>query len=234
MPEKKPTAVRRKKTSSKIVKPKSLLTVDVIDLTGSKLETVNLPHEIFSATGSPILLATYIRVYQSGKRMPAAPAKTRADVAGSTRKIYRQKGTGRARHGDIKAPIFVGGGAAHGPKLKHYTLKLNKKQRRKALYVALTNRLKKGDITFISGLKDIEPKTKIAAALFERLKMHTISNVLIIYPPNYQNLIRSASNIKNATLKNVQSLNAFDIIKANKILFSREALEFFTPQHAFT
>src|SRR3989338_9847754 len=105
-----------------------------------------MPKEIFAVEASPRLLAQYVRVYLANRRQGTASAKTRAEVKGSTRKIYKQKGTGKARHGDIKAPIFIGGGVVGGPIPRDFSLKFNKKQKRKVLFYALTLKLKQKDI----------------------------------------------------------------------------------------
>ncbi|MEX1052738.1 MAG: 50S ribosomal protein L4, partial [Patescibacteria group bacterium] len=114
-------------------------TLAVFDLSGKKsTKTVTLPQDIFGSKASDILLAKYVRVYLANKRSWSAVTKTRAEVTASTRKIYRQKGTGRARHGALTAPLFVGGGTTHGPKGIGRKLKLNKKQIKQALFGALS------------------------------------------------------------------------------------------------
>src|SRR3989337_2053900 len=96
----------------------------LITTTGTKTSTIDLPGEIFAAKVNRTLLSRYVKVYLSRQRSAGAKTKTRGQVTGSTRKIYRQKGTGRARHGDIKSPIFIGGGLAHGPHPRDYTLSM--------------------------------------------------------------------------------------------------------------
>ncbi len=145
-------------------------------------ESLELPKEIFAVNSSPALLAQYVRVYLAGLFKPTSKTKGRSEVEGSTRKIYRQKGTGRARHGDIKAPIFVGGGIAHGPLNIRKVLKINKKMRRKALFVALSEKLKNKQIILFAD-KLIEPinKTKTALDLFKKnLKEHKLKGVLLV------------------------------------------------------
>src|SRR3989338_10897476 len=112
-----------KKTSPSLV---------IYNIEGKEEKTIELPKDIFSVSANPSLLAQAVRVYLVNQRQGNVKVKTRSEVIGSTRKIYRQKGTGKARHGAIKAPIFVGGGVAHGPKQKDYNLKFNKKMRKKA------------------------------------------------------------------------------------------------------
>src|SRR3989344_7204583 len=114
------------------------LTVPVYEISGKEKGSLSLPKEAFSVDVNKALLAQAVRVYQSNQRQGTASTKTRGEVVGSTRKIYRQKGTGRARHGDIKAPIFVGGGVAHGPKSANYRKSISQKMRRIALLGALS------------------------------------------------------------------------------------------------
>ena len=159
-----------------------------------------LPKEIFEQKSNDILLANYVRVYLVNKRAWSAYARTRGDVEASKRKIYKQKGTGRARHGAISAPIFVGGGKAHGPKLKDVKLKINKKQTRIALFCSLTKANKEKRIFILpeKTLK-ISPKTKKIEEILKDLKIYG-KKILLIYSntkDNSKNLIRSVINIKN-------------------------------------
>lgn len=222
MPRKKRTLSKAKKEKSK--KTNKLESV-VYDLSGKEKDKIVLPKEIFDVTCSPKLLAQYVRVYLANNRQGTASTKSRGEVAGSTRKIYSQKHTGRARHGDIKAPIFVGGGVAHGPKPRDYSLSLTKKQKRKALFASLSEKFKKGAIYFIEGLKEIKPKVKEFLKLLRNLKLDKEKSILVIYSPNSKNLILSSRNLENINLCFIGSLNAYEILKAKKIIFPVEGLE---------
>src|SRR3990172_10626024 len=129
-----------KKTKKEVRKKnvKAGLTLPVYGVDGKEKTPADLQKEIFSVEVNPRLLAQYVRVYLANQRQGNASTKTRGEVTGSTRKIYRQKGTGNARHGSIKAPIFVGGGITFGPKPRDYSLKMNKKQKTLALFSSLT------------------------------------------------------------------------------------------------
>ena len=131
---------------TKKVEKKSKLSLSVYGIDGKEQKTIELPKDVFAATENKSLLAQAVRVYLVNQRQGNVKVKTRSEVIGSTRKIYRQKGTGKARHGAIKAPIFVGGGVAHGPKQKEYNLKFNKKEKKLALYGALSSKLKEKKI----------------------------------------------------------------------------------------
>ena len=146
--------------------------LNVYNTKAKKIGRVQLPKEIFEAKINKILMAQAVRVYLANQRKARAKTKDRSQVRGSGRKIYRQKGTGRARHADRYAPIFVGGGRAHGPQgLSPRHLKMPKKMRRLALFSALTSQLKEKKITVIDDLTKIEPKTKEMAKILKNFKL---------------------------------------------------------------
>lgn len=220
---------KTKKTTKEVKTVKKVigdLLVKIYNLSGKEKGTVSLPKEIFKVKVNPKLLAQYIRVYLANQRQGTASTKTRGEVTGSTRKIYRQKGTGRARHGDIKAPIFVGGGVVGGPRPKDYSLKLNKKQKRKALFCALTLKQKENNII---GLTDsslnIKPKTKTVVNFLETLSLGSSKNLLILPKMEKNNLLLAARNIVGIKLIDARSLNAYDISSADKLIFMEEALK---------
>ena len=146
--QKKETKSEKKLTTPK--KKKVNLTIPVYDLDGKEKSTLEVAKEIFGIESNPKLIAQYVRVYHANQRQGTSSTKTRGEVRGSTRKIYRQKGTGKARHGDIKAPIFVGGGVVGGPQPGKHSLKLNKKQIKKSLFTALSLKFNAGDIFALS------------------------------------------------------------------------------------
>jgi LSU ribosomal protein L4P len=134
---------------------------DLLDINGKKVGTINLPPEIFAAEVNPPLMAQAVRVYLANQRKAHPKTKTRAEVNRTKAKWYRQKGTGRARHGSRAAPIFVGGGVAHGPTgEQNYQLKMPKKMKKAALFSALTSKFKEKEILVVKGLEKIEPKPK--------------------------------------------------------------------------
>ncbi len=202
------------------------LTISVFGLDGRKVKSISLPKEIFSTEAKPKLLAQYVRVYLTNQRQGNASTKTRAEVAGSTKKIYKQKGTGRARHGSRKAPIFKGGGIIGGPKPKEYNLKLNKKQRRKAFFSALTLLQKEGKII---GLNDAslktQAKTKLIAKLFKQLGLEGQKITLVLPKMEKNNLVLAARNINNLSLQESKSLNAYTVLNSQKIIFVEQALK---------
>ena len=200
------------------------LSVDVFDLTGKATGKLSLPAEIFGDRINKQLLAQAIRVYQANKRQGNASTKTRGEVDGSTRKIYRQKGTGRARHGSLRAPIFVKGGIVHGPKPKDYSLDMPKKMRRKALFSALSSKFLGGELTVLSGIEKIEPKTKVFASGLKKLGLDEVKSVLLVMPSDLANVKRATGNVSAITTTVAGRLNALDVLKSRRILVTSDAV----------
>ena len=201
-------------------------TLSIFDTAGKKsAKTVALPSEIFGNKSSDRLLAKYVRVYLANKRAWSASAKTRSDVTASKRKIYKQKGTGRARHGALSAPIFVGGGAAHGPKGIVKKLKLNKKQIKKALFGALTKTYLNNNIFVLTdSILKIEPKTKKIEKLLKGLKISGKKILLVYSNQSSMNLKLASRNLKNLNMSEVKALNAYQILSNEIILITQDAL----------
>ncbi len=229
---KKTVSVNRKKVTKTTTEKKSFLETSVYDIEGKEISTFPLPKEIFDVKVSNRLLAHYVRVYLANQRRGTQSIKTRAEVIGSTRKIYRQKGTGRARHGSRKAPIFVGGGSAHAPKPRDYSLKMNKKQKLKTLYGALSQKAQEEKITIIEGLLDIIPKTKHMVAILKKVSLDRKKRLLLIAPLKSNSVLKQASrNIKRIEYMTVGSLNAYTILKYSHLIFAKEALSELPKKH---
>jgi large subunit ribosomal protein L4 len=204
------------------------LTIPVYNQTGEIKKNLALASNIAQIKPNERLLAQAIYVYQTNKRQGTVATRTRSQVRGSTRKIYRQKGTGRARHGDIKAPIFVGGGVAHGPQPKNYTLKLNKKQRRKALLYALNLKAAAKSILVLdSEISHISPKTKVFLAFLKKLKLEDKKILLVFKDKAPQNLVYATANLSQVNLISTHSLNPYELLRHEVILFLEEALTVF-------
>lgn len=218
------TAPKKKETSS--------LRIPAFMPDGSIADAISVSHTVFGVNASDKLLAQYVYVYLQNQRAGTADTQTRGEVTGSTRKIYRQKGTGRARHGSRYAPIFVGGGVAHGPKAYKRVRSLNKKQRQKALLYALSLRLKDGDIMVLVNVAELEGKTKAVAGLMSHLNLAGSSSVLFIYnPTNEKSLAQSVRNIVNATGSSATSINAYEVLRHSKLVFTKEGLDSFLTQY---
>jgi large subunit ribosomal protein L4 len=213
------------KIKSKKVNAKAL-TMKMYGLQGQELTPVELPKDIFSTKVNENLLAQAVRVYQINQRQGTASTKTRGEVIGSTRKIYKQKGTGKARHGDIKAPIFVGGGVVGGPKPRNFIARINKKQRKIAVKYALTLKAKTGDILGIANdFEKIEPKTKIMAAIFKKIDCYNRKTLIVLPKITKDNFIFATRNIPKISIIDALSLNPFLILNSNKIIFREDSLK---------
>jgi len=205
---------------------KKSLKLPVLDLSGKKKKEIILPERVFGLSASPQLIAQAVRVFLTNQRKAFPKAKTRSEIRGSRKKIWRQKGTGRARHGDQYAPIFVGGGVAHGPKgNQNFRIKLTKKMKRKALCGAISNKLAAKQILVVSGLKDIKPKTKLAAkVLTSGLKIGN-RKCLIITPEKWKNTLRGFRNIPSVKLSSFDLLNTYLILNHEYLIFAQETIE---------
>jgi large subunit ribosomal protein L4 len=220
---KKTTVHTQKKVTPSVresVKPTGLTTT-VVDVLGKNAGTIKLPEELFNAPMNQQLLTQSVRIYLANQREGSAQAKTRGEVSGSTRKIYKQKGTGRARHGGIRAPIFVGGGIAFGPRAHEFTMSMPKKMKRKALACALTQKYQSGDVIIIDGMESMLPKTKEMAKTLQILGIH---NALLIIPPQSENISRSARNIASVETVDAQSLYAYIVLKYKTIVIPKSAV----------
>jgi len=220
------------------VVPAPRLWCGVYNVKGKKTGKIQLPKEIFGAKINEPLMAQAVRVYQANQRKARAKAKTRGEVTGSGRKIYRQKGTGRARHADRYAPIFVGGGKAHGPRgIKNLRLKMPKKMRRKALFSALTVKLKEKAVIVVEGLEKIEPKTKEMVKIIQNLtrlpdgqgfKMQNgklKEKISLVLPQSIENVVRSARNMSGLKLSQVNLLNTYEVVNGGKMIFTKESVK---------
>jgi large subunit ribosomal protein L4 len=204
--------------------------VDLYNLKSEKLGQIALPASYFSAKISPQVLAQYIRVYLANQRSSFAKVKDRGEVAGTTKKMWAQKGTGRARHSTAKAPLFVGGGSAHGPTgSQNHSLKINKKVRKLAVKSVLTHFAKNDLIIAVDKFTGLPPKTKAAWAFVDGLektnqKIKDSRKICLITTKPLSNLKRSFSNIPGLSLMSLQSLNAYELSTNNFLIFSQKAL----------
>lgn len=198
----------------------SLLTID-----GKKAGSVNLPAKIFAAKVNPELMAQAVRVYLSNQRKAHAKTKTRGEVEGSGKKIWRQKGTGRARHGDRYAPIFVGGGVAHGPRgNQNFRLKMSKKMKRAALFSALTSKLKDKEILVVKDFDKIKPKTKEMAKIMKSLRLENLKTLLVM-PDKLENVIRVGRNIERLDLIQASLLNTYVVLDSKRIVLMEKTVD---------
>lgn len=204
-------------------KNKVNLEAEVYGQNGKSVGKVNLPEEIFGLDWNGDLVHQAVLAMEANARTPVAHVKTRSDVSGTTHKPWKQKGTGRARHGSRRSPIWVGGGVAHGPRNdKSYTQKINKKMRMKALFVALSQKLRDGEVLFVEdiSLKDI--KTKDANAVLQNLsKLEGFKKIIggrkentyITVPAKNDVLKKSFLNIPTIILDEIKNISVMDVAR---------------------
>lgn len=197
----------------------------VVDKTGSEVNQVDLPPEIFEAEINVGLMhQAYVR-QMANRRRGTHATKTRSKIRASKSKIYRQKGTGRARHGSRNAPIFVGGGIAHGPQPRKYTKAMPKKMRRQAIRSTLSALVRDEQLVLVDDLTLDTPKTKEVARLLDAVA--GTQNVLIVLPRADRDgeIYRGARNLPNVTVLDAQYLNIRDLLKHNKVVMPLSALD---------
>lgn len=206
------------------------LSVPVYSLSGRAAGTLALPKEIFGQKVNKQLLSQAIRVYATNQKSLPGSTKTRGEVQGSTAKIYRQKGTGRARHGAIRAPIFVGGGITFGPKPRKVRLDLPKRMKKAALLSALSSKMADKGILGISGLNKASGKTKEMVKLLKQLnyKLQMTNDksvsVLIITPEKMDQVVRAVRNIPGVGVLPVNLVNAYEVLRHELLIITKEAV----------
>lgn len=193
---------------------------------GEKEKTVELAADMFSVAWPAKLIAQYVRMIWSNSKRNPGLTKTRSNITGSTRKIYRQKGTGRARHGDIKAPIFVGGGVVHGVTNTQRMVAMPKKMRRKALFAALSKKQHDKKLFFITqSIFDNKIKTKDVLSAFQK-HIDTTKDVFFIVPQGHL-ANRALANAKKVVSVFPCSVNAYRVLKYDSVVFTPESLKEF-------
>jgi large subunit ribosomal protein L4 len=161
--------------------------------------------------------------YQAAQRSGTASTKTMGEVAGTGKKPWRQKGTGRARAGSFQSPLWAGGGVTFGPKPRDFRKKVNAKTRQLALRKALSERLKAGDVVVVEDLKLTSPKTKDMVGVISALQLK--GKTLVVAPVQDKNLTLASRNVTDLALTTSDALNTYDVLRPDKLLFTRSAFE---------
>lgn len=204
---------KQKKITKGIIMP-------VYSADGTKKGTIGLPREIFGQKPNPRLIAQAVRVFLTNQRMAGAKTKSRGEVSLTKAKWYRQKGTGGARHGPKSAPLFVGGGIAHGPRGEVPRLSIPQKMRKAVLAQALSSKVKEGRF-IIADIENIEPKTKKVALLLGKLG---IKKATILYGGS-KNLYRAARNIQKVSLVPALQVSTYQILFSDSVLSTKEGIQ---------
>jgi len=189
--------------------------VDIVNSTGKKVSEIDLKDEIFNVPVKSSVLHEVVTMQLAGKRAGSASVKHRSDVKGSQRKLFRQKGTGRARRGNIKAPLLRGGGVVFGPDPKSWAYKVPKKVRRLALKMALTSKLQDEAILVLDNLELEEIKTR---ALLDITGNLNVENALIVVDKKDEKLELSSRNLPHVKVLRCEGLNVYDILKYKKLV----------------
>jgi len=196
--------------------------VKVLDTKAEVIEEITLSDDVFGIEPNDTLLAQYVRVFSINQRQGTSSTKTRAEVSGGGKKPWRQKGTGRARHGSIRSPIWVGGGIAHGPRPYKPSLKMPKKMRVLAFKSVLSYKFKDKQVIVLDKVKFEKPSTKTMVEILKKLKIE--SSALLVWFKKDENLVKSASNISSLNTKFAGSLNTYDLLKSDNIIFIKDAV----------
>ena len=193
------------------------------NMEGSAIGEVELSENVFAAPINVPAMHLVVRSYLAAQRQGTQSAKTRGEVRGGGRKIYRQKGTGNARHHGNRAPQFRHGGVVFAPKPRDYVINVPKKVRRLAFKSAMTSRLNDGDIIVVDELKLAEGKTKLMANILKALKAE--KKALVVLPGRDENVVRATANLEQAKTTYVNTLNVYDILNAGKVVLTKAALQ---------
>jgi len=197
--------------------------VPVYNMAGKKVDDIDLPATVFEAKINRGLMHQALVRQMANARLGTHKAKGRSEVSRTTAKAYRQKGTGNARHGSRRAPIFVGGGVAHGPTPRKYTKKMPRQMRRAALRSALSVKAENGDIIILDEVNLSTPKTKDVVALVDNIAGG--NSVLLLLAERNENVEKSASNMADVKTLRAGYLNIRDLLGYDKILMPLAALD---------
>ena len=190
--------------------------IDVIDMKGKKVSDIELADNIFGIKPNEAIVHSVLVNYLANQRQGTQSTKTRAEVSGGGKKPWRQKGTGRARQGSIRAPQWIKGGIALGPKPRSYKYSVNKKEKRLAIKSVLSSKVLEKELTVVDKLELAEIKTKTMVKALQDLKVE--GKTLIILPENNKNVLMSSRNIEGVKTIVANNINVFDLLKYNNLI----------------
>ena len=197
--------------------------IDVYDIKGEKVSEIELNEEIFGMKPNEELVHAAVVNFLANQRQGTQSTKTRAEVRGGGRKPWRQKGTGRARQGSIRAPQWIKGGIALGPKPRSYSYAINKKERRIAIKSVLSSKVLENQLTVVDKIAFDEIKTKNMVTALNNLKVE--GKTLIMLPEKNENVQKSARNIEGVKTTLVNTVNVYDLLKYNKLVVTLDAVK---------
>ena len=197
--------------------------VDVYDIKGKKVSDVELAEAIFGIEPNENIVHSALVNYLANQRQGTQSTKTRAEVSGGGRKPWRQKGTGRARQGSIRAPQWIKGGIALGPKPRSYSYRINKKEKQLAIRSLLSAKVLDNELTVVDKLEVEEAKTKVMAKALTDLKVE--GKALIILADRNDNVLRSSRNIEGVKTIELNTINVFDLLNCNKLVLPLDTVK---------
>jgi large subunit ribosomal protein L4 len=203
-------------------------TAEVRSVSGQVLGERELPAELFEAPVNVPVMHQVVVAGMAAKRAGTQSTKTRAEVSGGGVKPWRQKGTGRARHGSIRSPIWAGGGISHGPKPRSYEMRVNRKMKKAALRAALTDALLSGKLAIVHGLAFDGPRTKDAVGILRSLELEGL--VLVVLAGPDEAIEKSFGNLPQVKVDYPGNLSTYDLLYADHVLFTSEALDTLTGE----
>ena len=197
--------------------------VDVYNVEGKKVSDVELKEEIFGIEPNEAIVHSVLVNYLANQRQGTQSTKTRAEVRGGGRKPWRQKGTGRARQGSIRAPQWIKGGIALGPKPRSYKYRVNKKEKQLAIKSLLSSKVLENDLVVVDKFDFKEIKTKQMAVAMKNLKVE--DKALVVIPEKNENVQKSTRNLDGVRTSSVATLNVFDLLKHKKLVLTVDAVK---------
>lgn len=197
--------------------------IDVYNIEGKKVSDVELKEEIFGIEPNETIVHSVVVNYLANQRQGTKSTKTRAEVSGGGKKPWRQKGTGRARQGSIRAPHWVGGGIALGPRPRSFKYRVNKKERRLAIRSVLSSKVLENELVVVDSLPLNEIKTKNMVNALTNLKVE--GKTLIVIPEKNDNVQKSARNIEGVKTILVNTINVYDLLKYKNLVMTLDAVK---------
>ena len=199
-----------------------MATVSVLNTEGKEVEKIELSDKIFGVEINTAIVHKAVVAQLANKRQGTQSALTRSEVSGGGRKPWRQKGTGHARQGSIRAPQWTGGGVVFAPKPRDYSKKINKKEGRLALFSALTAKVNENKLIIVDDLSMDAPKTKEFAKILENIKA---SKALVVLEGENKNVVLSANNIPSVKTEARNAINVYDILKYDSLVMTKDAVK---------
>ena len=197
--------------------------IDVYDINGKKVKELELNENVFGIEPNEAVVHSVLINFLANQRQGTQSTKTRSEVSGGGKKPWRQKGTGRARQGSIRAPQWIKGGIALGPKPRSYKYTVNKKERRLAIKSLLSSKVLEKELTVVDKLELAEIKTKTMVKALADLKVE--GKTLIVLPENNKNVLMSARNIEGVKTITLNNINVFDLLKYNNLVLPLETVK---------